>query len=236
MLVGDGIQKDHASWDFHGKQLVDHFHDHISNSIMSYTEGHRIICYLSDYFCRNGSICYDLGASTGELLRELAAYHKGKKIQWRGLDIVPEMVEKASEQSKEFANVKFEEADLLTYSFEQTDLFTSYYTLQFINPSQRQSIVNKVYNSLNYGGAFIMFEKVQEQSGLFQDISNMVYSEFKISKGFSYEEVMAKSLAIKGVLVPNTSLENVDLLKKAGFKKIYKFFKSMCFEGILAIK
>ena len=236
MFVGDGIQKGHASWNFYGQQLVDHFHDHISNSIMSYSEGHKIICYLSDYFCRDGSVCYDLGSSTGELLRELATYHAGKDIKWRGLDIVPEMVEKANEQSSKFINVKYEQADLLTYKFEPTDLFTSYYTLQFINPSYRQGIVDKVYSSLNYGGAFIMFEKVQEQTGLFQDISNMVYSEFKIAKGFSYEEVLAKSLSIKGVLVPNTSLENINLLKKAGFKKIFKFFKSMCFEGILAIK
>ena len=81
-----------------------------------------------------------------------------------------------------------------------------------------------------------MFEKIQAESGLFQDISNMVYNEYKISNGFTYEEVLAKSLAIKGVLVPNTSCENEELLVNAGFKKIYKFFRSICFEGIIAIK
>ena len=58
------------------------FYNHISHSIMYYDEGHKIICYLSDYFCRNGSTCYDMGSSTGELLRILSTYHNGKDIKW----------------------------------------------------------------------------------------------------------------------------------------------------------
>ena len=56
--------------------------------------------------------------------------------------------------------------------------------MQFIKPKVRQKVFNKIYNSLNWGGAFILFEKVRAPDARFQDITTQLYSEFKKKNGF----------------------------------------------------
>ena len=55
---------------------------------------------------------------------------------------------------------KFECIDVLDMSLEKTSIVISYYTLQFILPSIRQELVNKIYESLAWGGAFFVFEMI----------------------------------------------------------------------------
>ena len=70
----------------------------------------------------------------------------------------------------------------------------------------------------------------------FQDILTQTYNEFKISQGFSPSEIISKSRSLKGVLEPFSTLGNVQLMRRAGFKDIMTVFKYGPFEGFLAIK
>ena len=50
--------------------------------------------------------------------------------------------------------------DLFEYEYlPGFDLVTSYYLLQFIRPSQRQLLIDKIYKSLKWGGAFLCYLK-----------------------------------------------------------------------------
>ena len=115
-------------------------------------------------------------------------------------------------------------------------MITSFYTIQFIHPSKRQKIFNKIYKSLNWGGAFIFFEKVRAPDARFQDILSQMYQDYKIDQGYSADEIVSKSRSLKGVMEPFSSKANVELLKRAGFKDIISIMKFLCFEGWLAIK
>ena len=70
----------------------------------------------------------------------------------------------------------------------------------------------------------------------FQDILTQTYSEYKLSQGFSSNEIISKSRSLKGVLEPFSTYGNIQLLKRSGFKDIMTVFKYGCFEGFLAIK
>ena len=65
---------------------------------------------------------------------------------------------------------------------------------------------------------------------------SQIYNEFKISQGFSSDEILSKSSSLKGVLEPFSSKANIMLAKRAGFKDIMTVFKFLNFEGFLAIK
>ena len=108
--------------------------------------------------------------------------------------------------------------------------------MQFINPSFRQLVVDKLFKSLNWGGAFLFFEKVRGPDARFQDIMQTLYIEHKISEGYTEKEIIGKSLSLKGVLEPFSSNANIEMLKRAGFKDINLIFKRLSFEGYLAIK
>ena len=115
-------------------------------------------------------------------------------------------------------------------------MFVSYYTIQFLPPKIRQKIVDKIYKSLNWGGAFIMFEKVRGPDARFQDILTLMYNEFKLENNFSAEEIIHKSRSLKGVLEPFSDKGNLDMLKRSGFKDILPIFQWLCFKGYLCIK
>ena len=112
----------------------------------------------------------------------------------------------------------------------------AYYTIQFIRPKERQRLIDKIYSSLNWGGAFIYFEKVRANDARFQDITTALYTDYKLKSGYSAEEIISKSRSLKGVLEPFSSKANVEMLERAGFVDILSIMKYICFEGFLAIK
>ena len=63
-----------------------------------------------------------------------------------------------------------------------------------------------------------------------------IYAETKLERGFSAEEIINKTLSLKGVLEPFSTQGNMDLLRRAGFEDIMTVMKNVCFEGFLAIK
>ena len=146
------------------------------------------------------------------------------------------MVESARKNNSKFENVKIELKDIIKANLKKSDYITSFYTVQFIHPSKRQKIFNKIYKELNWGGGFLFFEKVRAPDARFQDMMSLIYNDFKLDNNFSPNEIIAKSRSLKGVLEPFSSDANIELLKRAGFKDITTVFKFVCFEGFLAIK
>ena len=237
--AGDKIIAKNASWSFKGS-VAKNFDNHITRSVPFYQEGHNIIGNLSDFFLKIDSNCYDLGCSTGTLLKSLSAKHINKNIKFRGIDSVKEMVKysktKGNKKLKNSNVVEFVKKNLEDVKFEKNDLTISYYTMQFIRPDQRLKIFKKVYKSLNLNGGFILFEKTRATDARFQDIFNAVYNEFKIENNYSYDEIMNKYRSLKGILEPFTDKDNLRCLKEAGFKHTISIFQWTCFKGYLCIK
>ncbi len=236
MNVGHGIEAENASWTF-GEAVPETFVEHIRQSVPYYDEGHELVCQLSDFFCGKESVCYELGASTGELLRKLAVHHERKpNVRWVGLDVEPAMVERARQHCSGLPNVTVVAEDARVFPYERADLIVAYYTMQFVPPRDRQALFDRIYQSLHWGGAFILFEKVRGPDARFQDILTSLYSDFKAKNGITADEILAKSRSLKGVLEPFSTDGNLGLLARAGFKDVMSVFRYLCFEGFLAIK
>ena len=68
--VGDGIGAQRGNWKFSGEASAN-FDAHVSKSVPLYTEGHQLICDLSDFFIKPDSTIYEVGCSTGSLTLKL---------------------------------------------------------------------------------------------------------------------------------------------------------------------
>lgn len=233
--TGDSIKAENANWSF-GGNVHETFDKHVCKSVPLYQEGHDLVLKISDFFLQDGSVCYDLGCSTGELTKALAKRTSHKRLKFIAIDREEGMVRTATEKCKGFDNVTVTQSDLLDVELETADLVISYYTIQFISPRNRQIIFDRVYNALNWGGAFLLFEKVRAADARFQDIMTALYTDYKLDQGYSAEEIVNKSRSLKGVLEPFSSRANYDLLSRAGFVDVMTVMKYVCFEGILAIK
>ncbi|PRB03819.1 methyltransferase [Chryseobacterium sp. MYb7] len=224
-----------ANWKFSG-DIVQEFDKHILSSVPLYEQGHTLISNLSDFFLSNDSVCYELGSSTGTLLKNLADHNQNKKIKFIGIEIENDMVNYANDKLKDYGDIEIICDDILNIELEKSDMIISYYTIQFIKPRIRQLIFDKIYESLNWGGAFVLFEKVRGADARFQDITTALYTDFKIEQGFTKEEILDKTRSLKGVLEPFSTQGNLDLLQRAGFVDVMSIMKYVCFEGFLAIK
>lgn len=233
--TGDDIEAKAGRWSF-GGDVAKSFDNHIKKSVPGYEEGHDLISKLAPFFLgNNNSKFLEIGCSTGSLTKKVRKITERSDVEFIGIDIEEKMIDFAK-QNNTFQNCTFEVADIKDYEINNCSLITSYYTMQFINPSIRQFVINKIFKSLDWGGAFIFFEKVRGPDARFQDILQTLYTEYKISQGYNEKEIIGKTLSLKGILEPFSTNGNIDMLKRSGFKDINLVFKRLSFEGYLAIK
>jgi len=237
--VGDGISADNANWSF-GGTVAETFDAHVGKSVPLYGEGHGLVCGLSDFFIKSDSLVYDLGCSTGSLTLALARHQSCKPTaRYIGVDIEPDMVAKAEKKRAQLGlrNVSFVTDDASQIDLQPCDLVVAYYTVQFVRPSRRQELIDRIYKALQWGGALILFEKVRGPDARFQDIVTAMYSyDYKLKQGYDAEEIVSKARSLKGIMEPFSTQGNVDMLKRAGFQDIMTIMKFICFEGFVAIK
>nr|WP_238418262.1 methyltransferase domain-containing protein [Pseudomonas cannabina] len=230
------MASNNAAWSF-GGDTPKHFDSHVSKSVPKYKDGHDIVLSLSDFFIKADSVCYELGSSTGTLTRQLAERH-GRSGKWVGIDVEEAMTQQANQSlgCAPISNVTFVTDDILTFPYEKSDFIVAYYTVQFVHPRVRQELFNRIYESLNWGGAFVLFEKVRGPDARFQDVISSLYVDYKMQQGYTPSEILAKTRSLKGVLEPFSTAGNQDMLARAGFKDVMSIFKYICFEGFFCIK
>ena len=229
---GDNIFKKSSSWTFDNISL-DNFEAHIERSVPNYKSTHELGLWISDFFCKKNSRVYDIGSSSGNFLASLNERHLEKELKLIGIESVEKM---CMESQKKYNQINFINSDVRDADLEKSSFITSYYTIQFISPACRQDVISKIYESLEWGGCFLMFEKVRAPDARFQDYMNQIYTEYKIKKEYTPQNIIAKSQSLKGVLEPFSRDGNLGLLQRAGFKDIMSVYKFICFEGFLAIK
>jgi len=218
---------------------IENFDEHIDASIPHYSTLNNNIVALSDYFVETGTNVYDIGCSTGKLLRRLKEQRDSKEsiasgtsTKYIGLEI-NENFSKDFEQEKNFQLI---EEDLLNYdNFDNASLITSVFTLQFISQKDRKKILQKIYDGLNDGGAFIFSEKIISSSAKIENIQTFLYYSFK-RNNFSAEEILDKEVNLRSIMKPVTLEQNLQMLKEVGFKDIDIFWRNFNFVGIVAVK
>ena len=232
--VGNNIKAKNANWTFEG--IEKSFDKHISTSVPMYKESHNIALDLADFFLKDNSNILDIGCSTGIFLNQLVKRSKKEKTKFFGVDNTASMIIFCKKKNSK--KIKFYHKDYLKFKKLNLkfDLISCFYTLSFVPPQMRQEFVNKIFNELNWGGGFVLFEKIRAPDARFQDIFNLTYQDFKLSKGLSEEEIVNKSRSLKGVMEPFSDKGNLLMLKRAGFQDVTGVFQWMCFKGYLAIK
>ncbi len=234
-LVGDGLSSSNARWRF-SAEVSEKFEDHAERSIPDYRKNHQLILKLSDFYLQEDSRCYEIGCSTASLISELALRHADLNAEFHGIDQELSMVEQARARCAEQKNLIIHQADACEFEYQPADFIVAYYTVQFVPPKRRQVLFDKIYQTLNWGGAFVLFEKVRGPDARFQDLLTQLYTEFKLEQQYSPAEIVGKSRSLKGVLEPFSTKGNLDLLERAGFVDKMTIAKNTCFEGFLAIK
>lgn len=233
--VDDAIDAENGNWSFAANDPVI-LSNHMRKSIPNYDKGHSLILEISEFFVKQESIIYDIGCSNGELTRQLASKYQGKKVQAIGIDCEKNFIKAAKGYSQTNRNLTFKTENAIDYKYKTCDLIILYYTLQFIQIDKRANLLLSLYKSLKKGGGLLLFEKTRQDNPRANDILNQLYTDFKLNNGYTGNEIVAKARSLKGVLEPLSTGQNLELLEQTGFYNSTIIHKTLCFDGILAIK
>ncbi len=225
------MSKKKLFWDF--DTVVKEFDNHISKSVPGYLECQNLVSDISVFFIKKNSTIYDIGCSTGTFAKLVYKKNIEKKVNSIAYDISDKMIKYAKNKK---SKIKFIKKNIMTVNFKKSDFISSMYTIQFLHPKDRQELINKIYKSLNWGGAFILFEKIRAKDARFQDLLNFLLFDYKKKNKINSKDILIKEKSLRGVMEPYTLKQNFSYLKNAGFNDYMTVYQNINFVGILAIK
>lgn len=234
------FQNRHSVNDFQfSAKVAEVFDDMLNRSVPCYRQLIGMTGQILTEFLDDGDQIYDLGCSTGTTMLELCRSLSNLDLHFVGVDNSPAMITKASLKAEVYSKkdrLQFIEKNILKTELDTAGAVLLNYTLQFIRPLERQTLLEKVYRALRPGGVLIVSEKVLSSDPLLNRTYIHLYLEFKRSQGYSEIEIANKREALENVLVPFSNEENMHLLKNAGFATVESFFQWFNFISYIAIK
>ena len=226
------------------KEVANAFDDMVSRSVPNYFESQSAAIKIAAKYIKDGTHVIDIGCSTGTTLINLSddlMNHNKNKVKYLGIDSSKDMIDIANRKIKKRKNnSKFK---FIVDDFKEVKLnykiscYFMHFTLQFIRPIERQEVLRKIYYSLEKGGCIILLEKILSNDKYFNRTFIDIYHEYKFLKqGYSNIEIQKKREALENVLIPYKADENMELLRKVGFKKVEIFYRWFNWAGFIAVK
>ena len=212
------------------------FDDMLQRSVPFYKESQALTRHFALNALKPGGRVYDLGCSTASLLLEIER-GIGFEAELIGIDNAEAMLDQARKKIDIFrSKVRVEFADILEFPYESADVMISNYTLQFIRPLVRDTLVKKIADALKDEGVFIFSEKIiSEDKRLNKQLIDCYYG-FKKEQGYTEYEIVQKREALENVLVPYTEAENIEMARRCGFRHCETLFRWANFATFIAMK
>ncbi len=218
------------------EQIAAVFDDMLKRSVPFYDEAMALTKRYAKAYLKEGGRLYDLGCSTASTLLDI---ERGLEMpaELIGIDNSASMLEQAQRKLQVFgSSIRLEEADIMSYQYRPCDVVIANYTLQFIRPLVRETLIKALFDALKPGGAFIFSEKVVSEDKRLNKLMIDSYYDFKKQQGYSEYEIMQKREALENVLIPYTEQENREMVKRCGFAHCETIFRWGNFATFIAIK
>jgi len=228
------------TWRFNDS-VAENFDVHVRQSIPHYNELQNYLVQLSEWYLKDGTNIYDLGCSTGETIKKINKLKISTKFSIIGVDNSKKMLKLAEKKllsiKKRDISVSLQHEDLTKIkNFKKSNLFYSILLFPFFSFKERTSLLKKIYNSLEHGGALISVEKIRSSSSQFEDILNQLYFDFKLKQKLNEKDILAKAKSLRSSMYLLDEKRLFKTIKNAGFKEYEIFFKCFNFIGYIAIK
>jgi len=219
------------------------FPDMLQRSIPGYAASIDAIGALAARYVRPGTNCYDLGCSLGAATLAMRQGIAEPCCRVVAVDSAPAMIERCKEIIAEDdrlngpeTQVDVIEGDIRDIDFTNASMAVLNYTLQFIEPGERDELVMRIYKGLNEGGLLVLSEKVVDESTHMEELLVELHHEYKRRNHYSSLEVARKRAALENVLVPETVAAHRERLQRAGFSRSAVWLRYFNFVSIIAIR
>ncbi|MFT6221709.1 MAG: tRNA (cmo5U34)-methyltransferase [Candidatus Endobugula sp.] len=215
------------------------FPDMISRSVPGYSAILSMIGDISKRYAQDDSICYDLGCSLGAATLAMRHGVQAKNCTINSIDNSPAMIARCREAIELDAAtipVDITCGDIQQLEIKKASIVVLNFTLQFIDPSDRPTILQTIYDGLLPGGILILSEKVHFDNPSHQELMTNLYHNFKRVNGYSDLEIAQKRTALENVLRSDSIQTHQQRLQQCGFSSADVWFQCFTFCSFIAIK
>ena len=211
------------------------FPDMIKRSVPGYPAIINMIQLLAERYAQPGTTVLDLGCSLGASTVALALGCDGRDCQVTGVDNAPAMLERArSKLAARYPQIHWQCADIREVAIEDASVVVLNFTLQFLCPDDRLTLLRRIRTGLRPGGILILSEKVAARDEAEEDLLTEMHHAFKRANGYSELEISRKRTALEKVLLPESLTLHQARLESAGFSRSDLWFRCFNFVSLVA--
>lgn len=218
------------------------FDDMIRRSVPGYATTVAMSGWLAARFAQPGTACIDLGCSLGATLlacAEAMAEAGLTDVNLIGVDSSAAMLERCKSRLEPELGLRrptLVEADIREVDLQPSSVIILNWTLQFLPPTDRASLLARIHAALLPGGALILSEKIIDTDPAAEQLAADLHADFKRNQGYSDLEIAAKRTAIEDVLIPETLDAQKSRLLEVGFQPVLVWYRQLNFASLLAVK
>jgi len=221
------------------ERVVEVFPDMIQRSVPGYSNIISAIGMLAERFVKPNTQVYDLGCSLGAATLSMRRHIKQEGCNIVAVDNSPAMVERCKLHVNAYRSdtpVEVIEADIRDIEIENASMVVLNFTLQFLSPEDRYSLLEKIYAGLRPGGILIVSEKFVFGNESAHELLIDLHHDFKRANGYSELEISQKRSAIENVMRPDSIELHKERFAKLGFTSFEVWFQCFNFGSMFAIK
>ena len=219
------------------------FPDMLRRSIPGYDATLEAIGSLAAKYVADNTFCYDLGCSLGAATLAMRQGIRVANARIIAVDNSQAMVDRCTRILREddTRNARAVPVDVVLGDVVNTEITNASmvvlnYTLQFLATSDRDALVQRIYDGLVSGGLLVLSEKVLDEDEHMEALLVDLHHEHKRRNDYSALEVARKRAALENVLIPETVTTHKSRLGKAGFTNTAVWLRYFNFVSIIAIK
>jgi tRNA (cmo5U34)-methyltransferase len=215
------------------------FPDMIQRSVPGYSNIISAIGMLTERFVEPQSNIYDLGCSLGAATLSMRRHISKEGCKIIAVDNSEAMVERCKLHVNAYCSdtpVEVIEADIRDIDIENASVVVLNFTLQFLSPGDRQSLLEKIYCGLRKGGILILSEKYIFENETANELLIDLHHDFKRANGYGELEISQKRSAIENVMRPDSIQMHKDRFESIGFSSSEVWFQCFNFGSMFAIK
>ena len=216
------------------------FPDMIRRSVPGYQTILTGIGELTARYWQPGSRLYDLGCSLGAaaltMRRQLPREADCRIV---AVDNSEAMLSRAREYVDAYRSeipIDLVCADVCDIPIEDASVVVMNFTLQFIDPTQRTALLQRIFDGLRPNGILILSEKIHFEDPAIQAAIEHLHLQFKRANGYSELEISQKRSALENVLITDTLATHLERLHGVGFAHAAPWFQAYNFTSLLCIK
>lgn len=185
-----------TDWTFKNTGVAKGFDAHVREQLPWYDLATGAVAHIARHYIPHSGLVFDVGTSTGNLGRAI-----GETLLARSATLVP--VDNSAEMLKEYDGPGDPIcADAREVDYSGADVIVAFLVLMFVPYQDRTVLVRRWYDALNFGGAMIIFDKIEAPRGYIGTVIRRLTLAGKVATGTPSDQIIQKELSLSGVQRP----------------------------------